>query len=205
MSTFTLTPPLWGILLAAGQGRRFAQQRPGADKLLAQLPDGRAFLASRAAGLSQRCPGTLAVVAPEQKQRQAALKACDSVQILTSSASLAGMGASLAAAACHLLAQPPKPTPYGVLVALADMPWINQDSYQRLGTALRNYPIVAPVHHDQRGHPVGFQWHLLKELSQLEGDQGARKLLQKHGFHAVAVDDAGVCADVDLPAQLAGP
>lgn len=205
MPSSTIAAPLWGILLAAGQGRRYAQQQPGADKLQATLDDGRTLLQASAATLSQYCQGVIAVLAPGQEQRQALLAQHPSMTILTNPDSHLGMGASLAAAAHYLLSHQPTPTPKGVFVALADMPWISADCYQRLGAALQKHPIVAPIYQGQRGHPVGFQWSFLAELSQLTGDQGARSILKHHGFYPVPVHDAGVCADVDRPEQLKGP
>jgi molybdenum cofactor cytidylyltransferase len=44
----------------------------------------------------------------------------------------------------------------------------------------------------------------LPELATLDGDEGARGLLRRHGAHEVVCDDPGVLRDVDTVDDLAG-
>ena len=59
--------------------------------------------------------------------------------------------------------------------------------------------IVAPQFESQRGHPVGFGATLLNELLALDGDQGARTILEKHrdALQLIACADPGVLYDID--------
>src|SRR5699024_11763817 len=97
--TNNIRPPIiWGILLAAGQGRRFAQARPGQDKLLQPLPHGLSVLQTSTQALAQHCAFTLVITLPEHHQRheQVHLMAQNqnTVELFSSAAGHAGMGAS---------------------------------------------------------------------------------------------------------------
>jgi molybdenum cofactor cytidylyltransferase len=94
----------------------------------------------------------------------------------------------------------------GWLVALGDMPFIHPASIAAVAQALAAGPqaIAAPVHAGRRGHPVGFGAAHGPALAALQGDEGARALLQRHAhaLQLVPVDDPGVLRDVDTPADL---
>ena len=64
--------------------------------------------------------------------------------------------------------------------------------------------LVAPFHHGQRGHPVGFAAEFGPELLSLRGDAGARDLLARHAsaLTRLDVDDPGILIDVDTPGDL---
>ncbi|MBO1013847.1 nucleotidyltransferase family protein [Achromobacter sp. SD115] len=190
-----------GILLAAGQGSRYAAQRPGADKLLAPLPQGMCVAVASARALRAAVDLVVAVVRPGSAALTGLLRAED-CQVLETDRAGEGMGASLAAAAQYLQGLPG--TPEAVLVALADMPWIRSASLEGVLDALRHAPMAAPSYQGQRGHPVAFRAELLPQLAALSGDEGARRLLKQPGLRLVEVDDPGVLRDVDTPADLDG-
>jgi molybdenum cofactor cytidylyltransferase len=66
--------------------------------------------------------------------------------------------------------------------------------------------IAAPVlsRTGVRGHPVGFAAELRAELLALQGDAGARSILDRHRarLRILATDDAGILVDLDTPEQL---
>jgi molybdenum cofactor cytidylyltransferase len=64
--------------------------------------------------------------------------------------------------------------------------------------------IVVPVFRRRQGHPVHFGESFRRELAQLEGDFGARAILDRHpeAVTEVEVDDQGVIVDVDTEADL---
>lgn len=188
--------PLAALLLAAGSAHRF-----GSDKLLARLADGTpvALAAARAiqAGLP---PETrrVAVLRPEQAILAALLHEAG-WQVVASPQAALGMGHSLAAGveASREAA--------GWLVALADMPFIQPQSIAAVAAALAaGAPLAAPCHQGQRGHPVGFGAAYREALLALEGDAGARHLIQRDRalLRLLELGDAGVLRDVDTPADL---
>jgi molybdenum cofactor cytidylyltransferase len=93
----------------------------------------------------------------------------------------------------------------GWLLALGDMPFIRPATVAAVAAALaRGAPIAAPVHAGRRGHPVGFARAMGDRLRALDGDVGARALLEEDPRRVVpvAVDDPGIHRDVDRPHDL---
>jgi molybdenum cofactor cytidylyltransferase len=184
-----------GILLAAGCGSRF-----GANKLLAPLADGTPLAIAAARRLRSVLGEVVAVVRPADPVLSALLTA-EGLQIVVCENAHAGMGASLAAGVAASRAA------RGWLVALADMPFIQDSTLRRAVQALETGALlVAPFHAGRRGHPVGFHSSFRDELLTLSGDAGARAILARHAtaLTCLDVDDAGVVLDVDTPADLVG-
>ena len=190
-----------GILLAAGRGRRYAGAAAGRDKLLAPLPDGTPVVVAAAASLQAAASRVVAITRADN-DRVAALLAQAGCDVLRIDADADGMGDSLAAAMRHVM-QSAASGVESCLVALGDMPWIRPDTSLRVAESARLHPIVAPAWNGQRGHPVAFQRSIWPALAALAGDVGARPVVARYGATEITVDDAGVCADVDTPDDLA--
>jgi molybdenum cofactor cytidylyltransferase len=184
-----------GILLAAGRGRRF-DPSGAQDKLLQRLADGEAVAVTAARRLLAVLPSVLAVVRPNAPALSDCLRAagCDVTECAQADQ---GMGATLV----HALRQ--SADAEGWVIALADMPFIAPETISALAAAIRDgADIAAPFHAGRRGNPVAFSRRHLPELLQLGGDEGARRILQRHPVREIAVDDPGIHHDVDTPGDL---
>ena len=87
----------------------------------------------------------------------------------------------------------------------ADMPFVKPSTTQQIVQALQaGAAMAAPVYRRRRGHPVGFDAAFLGALTMLDGDSGARSILQQQCSQLLTIDtdDAGVLADVDVPTDL---
>jgi len=92
----------------------------------------------------------------------------------------------------------------GWLVALGDMPFVDQATLRALASAIEDGAgIAAPLFEGRRGNPVAFGALHRAALLALDGDQGARRLLERAPVTAIAVDDPGILRDIDSPADLA--
>jgi molybdenum cofactor cytidylyltransferase len=188
-----------GILLAAGRGRRFDPlgQR---NKLLQALPEagGEPVVAASARKLLAVVDTVIAVVPPDDGGVGALLSSIGCELTVCPDAD-SGMAASLVHAIRHSLPQ----APAAWLVALGDMPHVAPATLRLLTEALAaGAPIAAPVMGGRRGNPVGFGRVHLPALLALEGEQGARSLLQSCPVTGVPVDDPGIFLDIDTPADL---
>jgi len=182
-----------GILLAAGRGTRF-----GGPKLLSPLADGTPLGVVAARHLLVALPDSLAVVRSDDDILSARLSAAG-MRLIACEQADQGMGVSLSAgvAASH--------DAQGWVIALADMPFIRPETIKSVVALLQDgAPLAAPSHDGRRGHPVGFGHAFRDELLALRGDQGARDLLKRHASRLVllTVDDPGILADVDTPADV---
>lgn len=183
-----------GLLLAAGQGRRF-----GADKLRQPLADGTPVAVAAARALKAACPESVAVLRPEQDELAGWL-AAEGLTVIRAAAAHGGMGYSLAAGVAASLDAD------GWLVALADMPRIHVDTLRSVADAIAfGAALAAPTYTGLRGHPVGFAARWRDALMALEGDEGARSIIRRNAglLLAIGADDPGVLQDVDTPADLA--
>lgn len=191
--------PLVAILLAAGRGERF-----GDDKRLAVLssgPDrGVALAVASCRRLVAAVPHAVAVVGPGDATLAGMLRDAGA-RVVECARAAEGMGASLA---CGVAASSDAG---GWLVALADMPWIEPSTVARVADALRGgASLAAPRCAGRRGHPVGFAAAFRDALLGLRGDKGAQTILAQHVAELVLldVDDVGVLRDVDAPQDLRG-
>jgi molybdenum cofactor cytidylyltransferase len=91
----------------------------------------------------------------------------------------------------------------GWLIVPGDMPLLQPSSILAVAAALEQYAVAFAQHHGRRGHPVGFNAELFAELLDLQGDEGARRLVARYPAQAVELDDPGVLLDVDTVEDLA--
>ncbi|WP_426399193.1 nucleotidyltransferase family protein [Ralstonia sp. R-29] len=194
--------PVVGVLLAAGRGSRF-DPAGAANKLLVRLADGTPVAVQAARHLKQALANVVAVVPAAathgaQVDQLAALLAEAGCEVLRCPSAARGMGASLAAGVAA------RPDAGGWIIALADMPWITPQTIEQVAQAMDADHCVAPFHAGQRGHPIGFGADYFAGLTALDGDEGARRLIDPAALVRINVDDAGVLRDVDTPADLAG-
>jgi molybdenum cofactor cytidylyltransferase len=95
----------------------------------------------------------------------------------------------------------------GAVICLGDMPLISADLIDRLIEAFapdRGNLIAVPVSAGRRGNPVLWSRRFFSELMTLDGDIGARHLIEKHS-EAVAeipVEGHGAFLDIDTPQSL---
>ena len=182
------------VVLAAGASVRF-----GSDKRLFPV-DGVPML-QRAIAAVIDSVAAVHVVLRDSDARQlpallGAFLADSRVQALLLDQPGLGMGSNLARAVATLPAGCD-----GVLVMLADLPYLQAATASSVVAAGRVGSVVLPVLGEggQRGHPVLFARAFFPRLQQLRGDSGARSILVEHSdaLREVPVQDAGILRDMD--------
>ena len=184
------------IVLAAGSGSRF-----GGGKLLAAWKSGVLLDGALAAAFAAPARGVTVVTGADADAVAAAAQAFDPrVRIVHAAEHAEGMGASLGAGIASLPADTA-----AVFVFLGDMPCVPQAVLPALAEALaKGAPAAAPVFNGRRGNPVLLGRELFPDLLALQGDEGARRLLQNLGdrLALIAAADDGVLFDVDRQSDL---
>jgi molybdenum cofactor cytidylyltransferase len=96
----------------------------------------------------------------------------------------------------------------GAIICLGDMPLIDSTLIDRLIDAFapdRGALVALPFHEGRRGNPVLWSRRFFAELMTLEGDIGARHLIERHAeaVAEVPVEGPGAFLDIDTPEALA--
>ncbi|MBS5548345.1 MAG: nucleotidyltransferase family protein [Oscillospiraceae bacterium] len=185
------------IYLAAGSSRRF-----GGNKLLYPL-EGRPLFSygletlRRAVELRPECELTVVSRYPQilEAARAAGGRAVDSPQ------SARGISHTIRAA---LDALPPVSGEDFLFFAVADQPWLEEDTLLRLVDAARpGVPGGTAAFGERVGSPTFFSGALLPELYALTGDQGGRPILRELGPACVKVQAGSLreLEDLDIPPE----
>jgi molybdenum cofactor cytidylyltransferase len=180
------------IVTAAGLGSRFG----GAVHKLDQAFGGATVLATTVRHAVQT---QLSVVVVTTAGRAAALADCialSDIVVLSEAQAARGMGASIATGVVE------RSGSLGWLVLPGDMPLVQAATMLAVAAALEQHPVAYAQYRGRRGHPVAFAAELYSELTQLIGDDGARRVMLRYPAHGQEVDDPGVLLDVDTPADL---
>jgi nicotine blue oxidoreductase len=180
-----------GLVLAAGEGRRFGRPKALAEIDGERLVD-RAVRVLREAGV----PSTYVV-------QGAAPLDVPGAEVVDNPGWAEGMGSSLRAG----LAALPSAVE-AVIVLLVDQPGMTPAAVRRVVDAAAPAPeraVVVATYDGRRGHPVLLgrgHWPAVTETA--VGDRGARDFLARHGDGVVQVEcgDVADADDVDTPADL---
>ena len=186
------------VLLAAGRSSRMG----GPNKLMA-LFDGKPLVRRTAErALASKASGTIVVTGHQRERVRAALPGLD-VTFADNPDFADGLSTSLKAGIAYL----PEDTA-GAMIVLGDMPGIESDDLDRLIDAFRKAggsSVVRASHQGKRGNPVLLPRSLFPATAHLEGDTGARHLVEAEGLDVIDVEiGAGASVDVDTREALEG-
>lgn len=184
------------VVLAAGRASRMGKGGP--HKLLAEF--GGEALVRRVVrqALEADCGPVFVVIGHRSADIAGALSGLD-VELIDNPAYATGMASSLRAG---LTAAEAAGLP-AIMVLLADMPNVATDDIQLMAKTLRKAEtpaIIRAVAGGQRGNPVILPAHTFEALKALEGDIGARAVIEGAGIPVIDVEiGAAARLDVDTP------
>jgi molybdenum cofactor cytidylyltransferase len=189
-------PDLGIVVLAAGRASRMGEGGP--HKLLAEF-DGEALVRRVVRQAVEAACGPVFVVTGHRSTEIAAALSGLDVELVDNPAYATGMAGSLRAG---LVAAEAAGLP-AIMVLLADMPNVATDDIRRMATTLRRADapaIIRAVADGQRGNPVILPAHTFEALKALEGDIGARAVIENAGIPVIDVEiGAAARLDVDTP------
>lgn len=186
------------VVLAAGSSRRMGE----ANKLLEKV-QGQSMIRRIVSTLNQSCVDKIVVVTGFQSDQLRAELAGFEVEFVHNDLFEQGLSSSLKTGLLSL----PSSTDVAMIV-LADMPFITIPELDNLISAcgaVDERTIVVPVAGGRRGNPVVWPRYYWQEIAALEGDRGAKSLVDKYSDHVieVAVEKDGCFVDIDTPQALA--
>ncbi|RWE47386.1 molybdopterin-binding/glycosyltransferase family 2 protein [Mesorhizobium sp.] len=179
------------VLLAAGRSSRMG----GPNKLMA-LFDGQPLVRrTTERALASKASGTIVVTGHQRERVRAALSGLD-VTFADNPDFADGLSTSLKAGIAYL----PQDVA-GALIVLGDMPGVASGDLDRLIDAFRKAggnSVVRASHEGKRGNPVLLPRSLFAAVAHLEGDTGARHLVEAEGLDVIDVEiGEGASVDVD--------
>ncbi len=184
------------IVLAAGSSSRYEGER---HKLIEPLGGATVLGLTILHAIESRLPVvvvTTAALAVEASRWVARRDLVLLPEVGTAGAGPLGIGYSIAAG---VAARPNAP---GWLILPGDMPLVRSTTLRAVADAIDQHPVAYAQYHGRRGHPVGFAAELYSELTQLAGDEGARRVISRYPSVEVEVDDPFVLEDIDTRADL---
>ncbi|GLQ80393.1 4-diphosphocytidyl-2C-methyl-D-erythritol kinase [Mesorhizobium huakuii] len=186
------------VLLAAGRSSRMG----GPNKLMA-LFDGKPLVRRTAErALASKASGTIVVTGHQRERVRAALAGLD-VTFADNPDFADGLSTSLKAGIAYL----PEDSA-GAMIVLGDMPGVVSGDLDRLIDAFRRAggnSVVRASHQGKRGNPVLLPRALFPAIAHLEGDTGARHLVEAEGLDVIDVEiGEGASVDVDTREALEG-
>ena len=184
------------VVLAAGRSERFGA---GRHKLAQPLGTSSVLAQTLARAIASHLRTVVVTTAAFVDVARSSVAARD-VVVLDDSAgdgnALLGMGTSIAAGVRA------SPDSAGWLVLPGDMPLVQPATLLAVARALDHHAVAYAQHGGRRGHPVGFAAELYPELTELSGDEGARRIIARYPAFAVDLDDPGILVDIDTEDDL---
>ena len=192
---FAVNEPIAGIILAAGESKRFGQPK--------QLLDWKGEPFARVVAKTALAAGlSPVVVVTGSNPDQVGSTVQDlKVTILKNNEWKSGQGSSIRAGIKWLSEASPHAAVGGAIFLLADQPQLTGSVLRALVETHAEglYPIVAPMVLDQRANPVLFDCTTFPDLLLLEGDVGGRAIFHKHHVEYLPWHDDRLLLDIDTP------
>jgi molybdenum cofactor cytidylyltransferase len=187
------------VVLAAGRSTRMG----GPNKLLAEIGGRPLVRIAVEQALASHAKPVIVVTGHERERVEAALKSLP-VQFVHNPDFAQGLGGSVRTGIAAVPAAAD-----GAIVCLGDMPQVDAALIDRLIAAFapeQGALAVVPTSEGQRGNPVLWSRRFFADLMAIEGDVGARNLINRYGEAVVEVPvtSKGALVDVDTPEALRG-
>jgi molybdenum cofactor cytidylyltransferase len=191
---FAVHEAVAGIILAAGESRRFGQPK--------QLLNWKGQPFVRAVAKTALEAGLSPVVVVTGANAEYVEQAIKDLNVITINNEewKSGQGSSIKAG-IQTLSLRPFPKMGAAIFLLADQPQVTTSIMRALVEkhAEALYPVVAPMVMDQRANPVLFDRTTFADLMRLEGDVGGRAIFHKYRVEYLPWHDERLLLDVDTP------
>ena len=159
------------ILLAAGQSKRMC----GENKLTKIINNKPLIKHSIKNILDSNIDELIVIVGYQEEIIKKLISKNEKIKIISNKNFKNGMASSIKEGLKHLS----KKTEY-FFICLGDMPNINKQIYNNLIKSRNNHQIIIPAYKGQRGNPVLFDKSMKEVVINIEGDSGAKKIINMY-------------------------
>ena len=157
------------ILLAAGQSKRMN----GENKLTKEIK-GIPLIKHSVRNILASSIGELIIVLGHQKKIvEKVIDKNEKIKFVFNKDFESGMASSIKAGLNHL-----SEDTEAFFICLGDMPMVNKDIFNLLIKSKNNREIIVPTYKNKQGNPILFSKSMKKKIMTIEGDIGAKKILE---------------------------
>ena len=157
------------ILLAAGQSKRMN----GENKLTKEI-QGIPLIKHSIKNILSSSINELIIVLGHQKEIiEKLIDKNEKIKFVFNKAFESGMASSIKAGLNHL-----SEDTEAFFICLGDMPMVNKDIFNLLIKSKNNREIIVPTYKNKQGNPILFPKLMKKKIMTIEGDVGAKKILE---------------------------
>ena len=176
------------ILLAAGQSKRMG----GENKLTKEI-EGISLIKRSVKNIIASAVDELIIILGYQKEIiEKLIDKSEKIKFVFNKNFESGMASSIKTGLNHLSEKTD-----AFFICLGDMPMVNKNIYNLLIKSKNNKKIIVPAYKNKQGNPVLFAKSMKKEIMTIEGDVGAKKILElnKDKILNIETNDQNVTRD----------
>ena len=183
------------ILLAAGQSKRMG----GENKLTKEINGIPLIKHSIKNILSSSVNELIVVIGYQREVFEKLIDKNEKIKIIFNKNFESGMSSSIKLGINNLNEQSE-----AFFICLGDMPLVNKFIYNQLITLRNNKDIIVPTYKKQQGNPVLFSKSLKSKIITIQGDVGAKKILElnKDKILNVEIDDKSIRKDFNTKSDF---
>ena len=157
------------ILLAAGLSKRMN----GENKLTKKIEDKPLIMHSVKNILASSIDELIVVLGYQKEIIEKLIDKNEKIKFVFNKDFESGMASSIKAGLNNL---PVKTEAF--FICLGDMPLVNQEVYNQLIRSRNNKEIIVPIYKGQQGNPVLFSKSIKEKIMTIQGDVGAKRILE---------------------------
>ena len=176
------------ILLAAGQSKRMN----GENKLTKEIQGIHLIKLSVKNILASSINELIIVLGHQKEIIEKLIDKNEKIKFIFNKNFESGMASSIKAGLNHL-----SKNTEAFFICLGDMPMVNSDIYNQLIKSKDTKEIIVPTYKGQQGNPVLFNISMREKIMNINGDAGAKKILEMNKEKAlnIEINDQGIIKD----------
>ena len=180
------------ILLAAGQSKRMGDE----NKLVKNF-QGIPLIKHSVRNILASFIGELIIVLGHQKEIiEKLIDKNEKIKFVFNQDFESGIATSIKTGLNHLSEETE-----AFFICLGDMPMVNKDIFNLLIKSKNNREIIVPTYKNKQGNPILFSKSMKKKIMTIEGNVGAKKILElnKDKILNIETNDQNVTRDFNTP------